>query len=198
MLKLDEAPPLRDIDPHRVYRRAALGRHGTGSGVGAEYFTISNDAVPSENVVACPPTTTQICIVGAWGRGKTGLALQDSDQSDWQRLFGKLEELRRLEPDWNGYGSIPPNATAEAHARNIMLELHKLNRIPERVVASADDGFGIYITSGKKYAMIECYNDGGIVIGFSDREGDIHNREITPESHTIRTGLQEALAFLDG
>ncbi|MCH7840816.1 MAG: hypothetical protein IID38_11355 [Planctomycetes bacterium] len=46
--------------------------------------------------------------------------------------------------------------------------------------------------------MIECYNDGGIVIGVSDSEGDIRNWEITPESHIIKTGLQEALVFLDG
>ncbi len=93
---------------------------------------------------------------------------------------------------------MPPNAKAEAHTRDILLELHKLNRIPERVVASADDGVGIYLTSGKKYAIIECCNDGGIVIGVSDRQGDIRNWEITPESHIIRTGLEEALVFLDG
>ena len=95
-------------------------------------------------------------------------------------------------------GIVEPGHVIEAQARDILLELHKLNRIPERVVASADDGVGIYITSGKKYAMIECYNDDGIVIGVSDREGAIRNWEITPESQIIRTGLQEALAFLDG
>ena len=198
MPQLANPPPLRDIDPDRFYALGALNSSGTSSDVGTEHFTISNDAVFSENVVAWPPTTTQICIVGAWGYGKTVLPLQDLDQSDWQSLFGKLEKLRRLERDWNGYGSMPPNATAEAHAHDILLELLNLNRIPERVVASADDGVGIYIARGKKYAMIECYNDGGIVIGVSDSEGDIRNWEITPESHIIKTGLQEALVFLDG
>lgn len=192
------AQPLCDIDPHRVYPFDPLALLGTSSDIGTDYFTISNDAVVPKKVVTYLPATTQICIVGAWGYGKTGLGLHVSDQSVWEQLFGKLEELRRLEPDWNGYGSMPPNARAEANARDILLELHKLDRIPERVVASADDGVGIYITSGKKYAMIECYNDGGIVIGVSDREGNIRNWEITPESHLITTGLEEVLLFLDG
>lgn len=197
MLELAEAQRLRDTHTIRVYRRDALIRPGTSSDVGTEYITTSNEVVPSKDVVVWV-SADPIRVLDACGCWETGLVLEGSDQSVWELLFGKLEELCRLDPDWNGYGSMPPNATAKAHARDILLELHKLNRIPERVVASADDGVGIYITSGKKYAMIECYNDGGIVIGVSDREGDIRNWEIIPESHIIRTGLEEALVFLDG
>lgn len=197
MPKLAELPPLRDTHTGREYRRDALIRRGTSSDLGTEHLTISNDPLPSEDV-AVRLSPTPIRVFGDWGSGKTAFLRKLSDQFALLRLFEKLEELRRLEPDWNGYGSMPPNARAEAYARDILLELHKLNRIPERVVASADDGVGIYITSGKKYAMIECYNDGGIVIGVSDREGDIRNWEILPESHIIRTGLEEALVFLDG
>ena len=196
MLQEAETEALCDVTPVRTYTPDELNRPGTSSGVGIQYVLSTNDAV-IRNVFVARDREAQV-IFGPCVSGETGVLWNIPEPSAWGRLFERLEELHCLEPDWNGYGSMPPNATALAYAREILHELHNLDQIPERVVASADDGVGIYVASGQKYAMIECYNDGGIVIGVSDREGNIRNWEITPESHIIRTGLREALAYLDG
>ena len=138
-------------------------------------------------------TTDSIEISPDFALAKEQLADDNSAQ-----FYKQLDELDALEPDWNGYGSMPPNATAIEHSRVVLECLDDLGHVPSRVVASADDGVGIYITRGARYAVLECMNDGDVVVGTSDRQGNIATRETGSTVPDIRRALEEILAFLDG
>lgn len=168
--------------------RAAVRRHtlnilkldSDGPKQARQYIDRSTAVVPScSNRLYCGPS--QI------GEPETSL----------RALFKKIGELRKLEHDWNGYGSEPPNLTAESHAQIVVDCLFELDISPERIIASAENGIGIYVKKAKRYAIIECLNDGEIVIGLSDRQGHIKNRELTPEYDDVRESLEWMSEFLD-
>lgn len=116
---------------------------------------------------------------------------------DYSRFHEDIARLRQLKANWNGYGSESPNAVAAEHARRILDELSLHAREPDRIVASAENGIGVYITGRAKYAIIECFNDGDIVVGVSDRRGHIRNWNLPPEPAEIKQSLEEILVDLD-
>lgn len=82
----------------------------------------------------------------------------------WLRNYGyKLEEMRHLPKNWNGYGSLPPNATAIKNTQDVLDNLYEINLTPVSVVPSAEDGITISFTKNNKHAILECYNDGDIM-----------------------------------
>ncbi|MGB7913499.1 MAG: hypothetical protein WCF59_14885 [Desulfobaccales bacterium] len=75
----------------------------------------------------------------------------------------ELEQMHHLSNNWNGYGSIPPNATAIKNTQDVLDNLYEMNLAPVSVAPSAEDGVTISFTKGNKHAVIECYNDGDII-----------------------------------
>jgi hypothetical protein len=72
----------------------------------------------------------------------------------------KLESLKELSDNWNGYGSARPNGTAIEAAREVLERLDEFGLKPVNVAASAEGGIGISFRRGARHALIECYNAG--------------------------------------
>jgi hypothetical protein len=77
-------------------------------------------------------------------------------------LMDKIEAMKHLSDDWNGYGSEKPSSFA-VDAAMIILSSALGIRIPDRVGPSAQGGVGLFFYSGDRYADIECFNNGEIL-----------------------------------
>jgi len=118
------------------------------------------------------------------------LAQQSSGQSWLASAYRQLESLKGLQPDWNGYGSNPPNVVAYSQARRVLDELHRVNFEPSRIMASADDGIAICLMDKNRYADLECYNSGEVVAMTTDHSTGNHKVWQLPISEM---GLREAV-----
>jgi hypothetical protein len=105
------------------------------------------------------------------------------------RLSQQLEEMKDLSDNWNGYGSAAPNAIAFRTATNILFVLHQLGFSPTQIAPSAEEGIGFFFVKEEKYAFIECYNDGEIVIAMSNRQGERQVREVGTSVQEIKEAL---------
>ena len=91
----------------------------------------------------------------------------------------KLEEVRKTEDDWNGYGSESPSKIAHDNAMTVILTLCRMTYAPPdglpraSISPSAEGGIGIGFSTKEKYGFVECYNDGEILAATSDL--DIHD-----------------------
>lgn len=115
-----------------------------------------------------------------------------------QSTIQLLSSLLALKDDWNGYGSPAPNSVAHQNARRVLEELHQRGRNPARIAPSADGGIEVYLSRGARYCSIECFNDGTIVGGASDRGGRIETWSSSAERAELDPRIQESLDFLDG
>lgn len=89
-------------------------------------------------------------------------------------LWDDVDAMTRMQPDWNGYGSEPPNEFSRDLAKQILLSATSV-LVPNRVAASAQGGVGICFYQGNKYGDIECLNSGEILATISD---GIHRPEV--------------------
>lgn len=115
-----------------------------------------------------------------------------------QSTIQLLSSLLALKDDWNGYGSPAPNSVAHQNARRVIEELHQLGRSSDRIAPSADGGIEIYLSRNKNYCSIECFNDGTIVGGTSDRAGRIQTWSSSTEASELGPRIQESLDFVNG
>ena len=92
-------------------------------------------------------------------------------QNEWKKLQDQLEQLRTLSDNWNGLGSEAPNGLALWNAQTIFDVLHEVGMVPYQIAASAEEGVSFSFVKDEKYALIECYNDGDILVAFSDSNG---------------------------
>jgi hypothetical protein len=89
---------------------------------------------------------------------------QGYQRPDWYvAAEEKFKSLASLPAGWNSYGAEPPSANAIASARSVVEQLAILGIQPTKVGASAQDGVIVCISSGIRYADVECYNTGEIV-----------------------------------
>ena len=101
------------------------------------------------------------------------------ESSVWKDLGIRLEEFRDLQDNWDGRGTEAPNEVAFSAARIVFNELMALDLRPDKIVASADNGIGFCFVCGPKYAEIECFNRGSIVVMTRNRAmGERHIKEI--------------------
>lgn len=112
--------------------------------------------------------------------------------SEWlQEDTGRVDSLRRLEAGWNGHGAPPPDAEACKNAKFVIGQAINALLRPSRINASAEGGVSLYwfgdtILPGgahRRYAWVECDNEGGMVVLFGDRlhrEQEPPGAEITP------------------
>lgn len=114
-----------------------------------------------------------------------------------RRFHDTVDELLNLAPNWNGYGSEAPNKIAAINAKTIVDGLVEIGMTPDRIVASAENGIGIYMKCDARYAIVECLNDGQIVAGLSNRRGFIENWEFAPEPDEVLESLQRISGFLN-
>lgn len=91
--------------------------------------------------------------------------------------------------------TIFPNIVAYKNVTRVISVLVYCGRRSDRVVDSAEGGRAVYIKNGKRYAIIECLNDGSIQIGVSDREGFTDGW--LADVATLESAIARALAFID-
>jgi hypothetical protein len=93
---------------------------------------------------------------------------------DMKEYLRKLEEVRRTEDDWNGYGSESPSKIAYDNAMAVILTLCRMTfttpfGLPRATISpSAEGGIGISFSTKEKYGFVECHNDGEILAATSD------------------------------
>jgi hypothetical protein len=109
------------------------------------------------------------------GEWRIRLALERENViPNWQKEFSyKLQELRQLPDNWNGYGSAAPNKKAKQNVQAVLAVLHGMEEslTPAGISASAEEGIAITFEKGKQYGFVECFNDGDIVAAYSDGKG---------------------------
>ncbi len=86
----------------------------------------------------------------------------------YSKFYQQLKRLEELKSKWDGYSAEKPNNLAISKARNILNTLRELDISPRAILPSAEGGVAICFTEGNRYADIECFNDGDILIGLSD------------------------------
>jgi hypothetical protein len=94
-------------------------------------------------------------------------------------LCEEVDEMRWLQPDWNGYGSESPNEFARDLAKQILLSATNV-AVPNRVAPSAQGGVGICFYRDNKYADVEFLNTGEILATTSDGTGRPQVWEVKP------------------
>lgn len=110
----------------------------------------------------------------------------------------QIDLLTELEFDWNGYGSEPPNSTAAENAKSVIEALVESLEYPDKIAPSAENGIAIYWYHLNKYALIECYNDGTILAGISDRDGYCDSWNVTINDSDLKEASDKMITFLYG
>ncbi len=82
-------------------------------------------------------------------------------------LKKELHRLGKLKKGWDSYSAPPPNSKSIKNGKKILDILLDLDSglTPSRVVASVEGGIGIVFSRPTRYVMIECFNNGEIVLG---------------------------------
>jgi hypothetical protein len=110
----------------------------------------------------------------------------------------QLDEMRNLPDDWNGYGSAAPNAMAIRNSLEALYLLHEMDFPPSQLVPSAEEGVGISFASGERRAILECFNDGDIVVIRYEGDGCPETREIGSSVEEIKESLLFIYDFIYG
>jgi hypothetical protein len=108
-------------------------------------------------------------------------------------LCEEVDEMRWLQPDWNGYASEPPNEFGRDLAKQILLTATNI-LVPNRVAPSAQGGVGICFYRGNKYADVECLNTGEILATTSDGTGRPQVWEVKPSE--VKGALERLGQFI--
>ncbi len=90
-------------------------------------------------------------------------------RASFLRLVASLTDLEQLKPGWNTYEAAPPSTSALGRALRVLRVLHSVDFLPHRVLPLADGGVALVFSKGPLIASFECFNDGEITAGLSDR-----------------------------
>ena len=108
----------------------------------------------------------------------------------------KLMQLAQLSKNWDSYGAEPPNKIALNWAKETLIILSELELFPIQIGPSVENGVGISFMFGKKYADIECFNEGDILAVTSDRQGNPDVWEVEASTLGIKSAIEKIRVFL--
>lgn len=89
------------------------------------------------------------------------------------RKYQIQKEIQRAESlpvGWDGYSAEPPSHNAIEATRKALDVLFEFGSLPVRAVALADGGMALVMMARPFYAAVELYDDGEVVVAFSDRK----------------------------
>ncbi len=124
---------------------------------------------------------------------------QELQTSDW-RVFQRLESFRSLRQGWDSYDAEPPGDVAIANARRILHVLWSGEAAPplRQISPSVEGGVAVVFTGrDKKYADIECFNNGDILAITSDGATEPSVWSITKEGGSIRSAIEKINVFFN-
>jgi hypothetical protein len=106
-----------------------------------------------------------------------------------------LDDMLKLERDWDGYGSEAPNIIAVDLAKRTIMSAYEKTFPWTNVLASVQEGVAISFTtpSNKTYAYVETYNVGEITalvcVNGQIRSWDIPPAELDQHIENIRNAI---------
>lgn len=111
----------------------------------------------------------------------------------------RLEEMRDLEPGWNGYNAPVPSPLAIEYAAQFLRALHCVDYRPVRIGPSVMGGVGITFLSDWLEVFVEIYNNGDIYAMFSDDRDVEKDPQVIPysDSNGFTDLLHEIGEFLN-
>jgi hypothetical protein len=114
--------------------------------------------------------------------------------------LAKLDSFRELQRGWDSYGAEPPSDAAINNARRILRVLWEYEGGSQiRLSPSVEGGVGIIFSSiGKKYADIECFNDGDILAVMSEGTPEPLVWTVDSSEESFRSAIDKIIAFLNG
>ena len=112
------------------------------------------------------------------------------------RLVACLTDLDQLKPGWNTYEAEPPSALALRTSLRILRALYSMDHLPDRVLPLADGGVALVYSRGSLYASFECFNDGEVTAGTSNRSDDHEAWDVEPGG--VADSAKRISAFLNG
>jgi len=113
----------------------------------------------------------------------------------------RLEAFRSLRQGWDSYDAEPPSDAAIDNARRILLVLWSSEIAPplRQISPSVEGGVAVVFTGrDKKYADIECFNNGDIMAITSDGTTEPSVWSINKEGGSIRQAIEKLNAFFNG
>ena len=112
--------------------------------------------------------------------------------------FGRLQELRLLQPGWDSYSAEPPTQEAITSAERFLYALQSASLEPTRIDASVMGGVGVTHRKGQRKVYIEFYNDGRVHALFSDRTPKMFTIPVEPTSESYTRLIEQSREYLDG
>lgn len=119
-----------------------------------------------------------------------------SQSSLYLKLQRKLQTLKTIKSDWDGYDSPKPNLHAFANARTIIDIAHTLNNFPTSITPSVEGGIGLTFEGSSKYAVVECFNDGDISAIGSNRKGETKSWTLAGSDNELQQTIEEINAYV--
>jgi hypothetical protein len=92
----------------------------------------------------------------------------------------RIQQLAGLKPNWDCFGSAPPNELAVNNALLALGHLEELKLIPSRINPSCDEGILFELEHGNERILLDFYNSGEIVMLRKSPKGRIV-REISAD-----------------
>jgi hypothetical protein len=112
------------------------------------------------------------------------------------QCIARVAHLSHLAANWDSYGAEPPNASSIQIARAIIKELSSIELEPTGIDPSVEGGVCISFREGRRYADLECFNNGCVLAVTSLGGADTKVWEIViPEG--VRDALHTVHSFLD-
>lgn len=127
--------------------------------------------------------------------GKLG-QYEDQRANEFVKFFRQLEKMRDLQHNWDSYGAERPNEKALYWSDTVLKVLFHANFVPDKVSPSVENGVGISFVNGRRYADIECFNDGTILAVTSDGSGDPNVWHVAPNTEDIEHAVDYVRSFL--
>ena len=104
------------------------------------------------------------------------------------------KELSQLKRGWDSYNAEPPSQAAITKAKQIAKQL---TLQPTKITPSAEGGVAITFIKGRRYADIECFNEGSVVAGISSGNGRPACWELNPKDpNAIGWTIRQIRIFL--
>lgn len=113
--------------------------------------------------------------------------------------LAKLASFQDLKPEWDSYGAEPPAEVAINNAKRVLRILWEEGvGATIKISPSVEGGAGIVFRgAGKKYADIECFNDGEILAITSEPNAEPVVWSVNIDTESLREAIGRIAAFLN-
>ena len=143
-------------------------------------------------------TARQPTVCEEWSTEKVFTLYPDNER---RAQLARLESFRTLQPGWDSYDAAPPNEVAIENARHILHVLWVSEAAPplRQISPSVEGGIAVVFTGhDKKYADIECFNNGDILAITSNGSTEPSVWSLNKEGGSIRHAIEKLNAFFNG